>query len=73
MNLKSSVSSVWQIVCQVIHFSWWNKRTFEHIDTTTIKDGTFTKMRTQDGRMIMVNGNNVDCIEVFNEKKTDSI
>jgi hypothetical protein len=68
MNLESSTQKVWKIVTQIIHFQMWNKRTFEWIITSSIKDWTFTKMMTTDWRMIMVNWNNVDCIEVFNSE-----
>ena len=68
INLQSSVNRVGTIVTQIIHFSHGNKRTFEHIITTTIKQGEFTKMMTQDERMILINTENVDCIEVFKEK-----
>ena len=55
-------------VTQIIHFSNGNKRTFSGIITESIKQGEFTKMTLLDGRMLMVNTANVDCIEVFNEK-----
>ncbi len=54
-------------VTQIIHFSNGNKRTFTGIMTETIKQGEFTKMQLIDGRMLMVNTANVDCIEVFDE------
>ena len=66
-NLQSSVWMLGKTTTQIIHFSGGNKRTFTGIVTETIKDGTFTKMRLKDGRMLMVNGKNVDCIEVFEE------
>lgn len=65
MNLKSSVNNIGKEVTQIIHFSKGNKRTFHGILSETIQDGTFTKMLLKDGRMLMVNSNNVDCIEVF--------
>lgn len=68
MNLKSTVNKVGNYVTQIIHFSGGNKRTFENIDTKTIKQGEFTKMMTKDGRMLLVNTENVDLIEVFYEK-----
>ncbi len=68
MNLESSTQKVWKVVTQIIHFQMWNKRTFEWIITSSIKDWTFTKMMTTDWRMIMVNWHNVDCIEVFNNE-----
>ncbi len=55
-----------QVVTQIIHFSNGNKRTFEGILTETIKQGEFTKMMLLDGRMLLVNTANVDCIEIFN-------
>jgi hypothetical protein len=57
-----------ETVTQIIHFSGGNKRTFNNILTATIKQGEFTKMKLQDGRMLMVNTANVDCIEIFPEK-----
>jgi hypothetical protein len=67
ISLKSTVEQVGNIVTQIIHFSNGNKRTFEGINTKTIKQGEFTKMRLEDGRMLLVNTKNVDCIEVFNK------
>lgn len=64
-NLKSSVNNIGKEVTQIIHFSKGNKRTFHGILSETIQDGTFTKMLLKDGRMLMVNSNNVDCIEVL--------
>jgi len=66
MNLKSSVNNTGKEVTQIIHFTGGNKRTFHGILSETIQDGTFTKMKLKDGRMLMVNSKNVDCIEVFN-------
>jgi hypothetical protein len=54
-------------VTQIIHFRNGNKRTFSGIITESIKQGEFTKMHLLDGRMLMINTANVDCIEVFNE------
>lgn len=67
MNLKSSVEQQGKFVTQIVHFSHGNKRTFENIDTSTIKQGEFTKMRLKDGRLLLVNTNNVDCVEIFPE------
>ena len=68
-DLHSTVNSMGKTVTQIIHFSNGNKRTFSGILTDSIKQGEFTKMMLVDGRMLMVNTANVDCIEVFNEKK----
>jgi hypothetical protein len=67
MNLKSTVEEMGKTVTQIIHFSGGNKRTFSGIDTRTIKQGEFTKMRMKD-RMLLVKTGNVDCIEVFAEE-----
>ncbi len=68
LDLKSTTEKIWDVVTQILHFSNWNKRTFSWIITSTIKQWEFTKMMLEDGRMLLVNTNNVDCIEVFNEK-----
>ncbi len=66
-SLRSSTEQLGKYVTQIIHFKGGNKRTFEDIDTSTIKQGEFTKMKLKDGRMLMINTNNVDCIEVFSQ------
>lgn len=70
MNLQSSTQKLGKYVTQIWHFSGGQKRTFNSIDTTTIKDGSMCKMMTKDGRMLMVNTSNVDMIEVFSEDNT---
>jgi len=69
MNYQSSVNDLWETVSQIIHFSGWAKKSFSGIIASSIKDWTFTKMTLKDWRMLMVNGKNVDCIEVFSEKQ----
>jgi|AntRauTorcE11897_2_1112592.scaffolds.fasta_scaffold20227_1 hypothetical protein len=66
-NLHSAAGKVGKTVTQIIHFAGGNKRTFSGIITESIKQGEFTKMMLEDGRMLMINTDNVDCIEVFNE------
>lgn len=66
-NLHSTTGTMGKTVTQIIHFSNGNKRTFSGIITETIKQGEFTKMHLVDGRMLMVNTANVDCVEIFNE------
>lgn len=68
MDLKSTTEKVGELVTQIIHFSGGNKRTFENIITSSIKQGEFTKMMLSDGRMLMINTGNVDCVEVFKQK-----
>lgn len=67
MNFKSSVNKLGKKVDQIIIFSGGNKKTYKGILTGTIEQGEFTKMMLEDGRMLMVNTANVDCIEVFPE------
>ena len=68
VNLKSSVTEVaGEITTQIIHFVGGEKRTFNDIESTTIRQGQFTKFRQKDGTWIMINDKNVLCIEVFKQ------
>ena len=44
------------------------KRTFNNIDSRSIRQGQFTKFKCTDGSMVMINDVNVLCIEVFSEE-----
>jgi signal transduction histidine kinase len=66
-NLHSTVNSLGKKLTQIINFSGGNKKTFSGILTDSIKQVEFTKMTLKDGRMLMINTGNVDCIEVFDE------
>jgi len=66
-NLKSTVNDQGETVTQIIHFINGIKRTYHGILSESIKQGQFTKMKCKDGTMIMINDNNVLCIEVFKE------
>jgi hypothetical protein len=68
-HLQSTTAQMGRYVTQIIHFKHGTKLTFAGIDTSTIKQGQMTKMKTRDGRMIMVNDKNVLLIEVFSEKE----
>jgi len=65
MDLHSTIKSQGEVVTQIIHFINGEKRTFENIITTSVKQGQFTKLKTTDGRLIMINDKNVLCIEIF--------
>lgn len=67
MDLHSTIKSQGNIVTQIIHFMNGEKRTFENIITTSVKQGQFTKLETTDGRLIMINDKNVLCIEIFKQ------
>ena len=66
-DLQSSLKSKGKYVTQIIHFVGGVKRTFENVKTSEIKQGQMTKLKTKDGRIIMINDVNVLCIEVFGE------
>jgi hypothetical protein len=66
-NLKSTVNDQGKYVTQIIHFMNGIKRTYHGIESSSIKQGQFTKMKCKDGTMIMINDNNVLCIEIFKE------
>jgi|TARA_B100000424_G_C22680730_1_gene372873 hypothetical protein len=69
IDLKSSVTEKsGQITTQIIHFIGGEKRTFNNIVSTSIRQGQFTKFYLKDGTWVMVNDKNVLCIEVFEEK-----
>ena len=67
IDLKSSVAGVSKYVTQIIHFKGGIKRTFHKIKADTINQGQFTKFQTCDGRFILINDENVLCIEVFED------
>ena len=67
-NLKSTVNEQGKSVTQIIHFVNGVKRTYNGILAETIKQGQFTKMFCKDGTMLMINDNNVLCIEIFKEE-----
>ena len=67
-NLKSTVNEQGKSVTQIIHFVNDVKRTYHGILAETIKQGQFTKMFCKDGTMLMINDNNVLCIEIFKEE-----
>lgn len=69
IDLQSSIKKQGEYVTQIIHFVGGEKRTFENIKSSTVKQGQFTKLNTADGRMILINDKNVLCIEVFSENE----
>jgi hypothetical protein len=69
INLNSSVNEQGEIVTQIIHFVDGSKRTFHGIKSNSISQGQFTKFYRMDGSMVMVNDENVLCIETFKEER----
>ena len=68
-NLKSSIIKKGRYVSQILHFVGGEKRTFNNVDTHSIKQGQFTKFETKDGRLVMVNDKNILCIEIIEENE----
>jgi hypothetical protein len=66
-DLKSSVGVKGKTVTQIITFKGGVKKTIEGVVTKSIKQGEFTKFHTLDGRYVMINDDNVLCVEVFAE------
>jgi hypothetical protein len=66
-NLKSTVNEQGEVVTQIIHFVGGIKRTYHGILPKSIKQGQFTKLKCTDGTMIMINDQNVLCVEIFPE------
>ena len=67
VSLKSSITAKGKYVSKILHFVGGEKRTFNGVDTETIKQGQFTKFETKDGRLVMVNDKNILCIEIIKE------
>ena len=67
-NLKSSITVKGRYVSQILHFINGEKRTFTNVDSHSIKQGQFTKFKTKDERLIMVNDKNILCIEIITEE-----
>jgi GNAT superfamily N-acetyltransferase len=68
VSLKSSITQKGKYVSKILHFVGGEKRTFNGVDTDSIKQGQFTKFETKDGRLVMVNDKNILCIEIIKEK-----
>ena len=66
-NLLSSVAHEGRYVTQIIHFKEGYRKTIHGVDTLSIEQGQFTKFKCKDGRMIMVNDDNVNMVETFRE------
>jgi len=67
VSLKSSITQKGEYVSKILHFVGGEKRTFNGVDTDSIKQGQFTKFETKDGRLVMINDKNILCIEIIKE------
>ena len=68
-NLLSSVNKEGKYVTQIVHFKDGQRKTIHGIISSSIETGKFTKFNCKDGRMIMVNDENVNMIETFKEEE----
>ena len=68
INLLSSVCNDGEYVTQIVHFKDGTRKTIHGIITSSIETGKFTKFYCKDGRMIMVNDDNVNMVETFNKE-----
>lgn len=50
---------------QIITFKGGYKTTFKGVKPETIEQGKFTHFETEDGRLVLINDNNVFCVEVI--------
>jgi len=62
---RDSIKSKGALVTQVITFQGGYKTTFKRIKTETIEQGKFTHFETEDGRLVLINPDNVLCVEVI--------
>lgn len=66
-SLLSSASRKGKYVKQIITSTTGVKKTIHGVITDTIEQSQFTKFETKDGRLIMVNDDNIFTVEVFSE------
>ncbi len=66
-NLKSSACRQGKLVTQIITAKTGIKKTFRGVKTETIEQGQMTKFETEDGRLVMINDDNVLCVEIFKQ------
>lgn len=66
-DLLSSVSKKGATTTQIITFVGGVKKTIRGVISKTIEQSQFTKYETTDGRLVMINDQNVLMIEVFSE------
>lgn len=67
VNLKSSVGEEGKTVTQIITCVSGLRKTFRGVITDSIETGKFTHFKTLDGRLVLVNDENVIFVEVFKE------
>jgi len=68
-DLKSSTERKGKTVTQIVTFIGGTKKTIRGVITNSIEQGQFTKYETQDGRMVLVNDQNVLTVEIFAENE----
>ena len=71
-DLQSSIKQQGTYVTQIFHFVGGEKRTYDGIDVSTIRQGQFTKFMCRNGALVLINDKNVLMIEVFKDKVDDT-
>jgi len=66
-STKSTIEQLGDVVTQIIQFDNGEQKTFEHVITSSIRVGKFTKFKTTDGKMISVQHNKVNWFESIPE------
>ena len=67
MNLLSSANKQGRFVTKIIHFIDGHRKTIHKVDTHSIEEGKYTKFKTKDGRLFLINEKNVLMVEIFKE------
>lgn len=69
-NLKSSTNKIGSTTTQIIGYASGNRKTFEGVISSSIKQSQYTQFKTVNGPdLVYVNHNLVEWIEIFKEKK----
>ena len=68
VDLNSSVKQVGKHVTQCIHFVGGEKRTFNGVISSSLKQGQFTKLECKNGVTLMINDENILMVEIFIEE-----
>jgi len=67
VNLHSTVNSMGKYETHVFHFEGNEILTYNGLMPETLKEGYFTKIKTKDGRMLMINKRKLLLVEIFPE------
>ena len=63
-NTKAIAESVGEVTKHIIHFKSGHEKTFENVISSSVKVGSFTKMKTTQGYSIGVQHKEVEWFEI---------